>query len=149
MGIPACRKRRLNWAVSRNNRIKRVFPCRCRTGTLKNHLNLLQFKSCSSDRLRHILSGHARRRFTPGLSTHHQNINLVDPGVEVRANYRFLLFKSKYKHTEKPKIEENKSPDEEMCILFINMSWSEFPPLHFCKLFLTLNAVICLALGLT
>ena len=30
------RKRRLNGAVSRNNRIKRVAPCRCRTGTLKN-----------------------------------------------------------------------------------------------------------------
>ena len=26
---PACRKRRLNGAVSRNNRIKRVAPCRC------------------------------------------------------------------------------------------------------------------------
>ena len=33
---PACRKRRLNMAVCRNHRIKRVVPCRCRTGTLKN-----------------------------------------------------------------------------------------------------------------
>ena len=33
---PECRKRRLNGAVSRNNHIKRVAPCRCRTGTLKN-----------------------------------------------------------------------------------------------------------------
>ena len=33
---PACRKRRLNGAVCRNHRIKRVVPCRCRTGTLKN-----------------------------------------------------------------------------------------------------------------
>ena len=33
---PACRKRRLNWAVCWNHRIKRVVPCRCRTGTLKN-----------------------------------------------------------------------------------------------------------------
>ena len=32
----ACRKRRLNGAVCRNHRIKRVVPCRCRTGTLKN-----------------------------------------------------------------------------------------------------------------
>ena len=30
------RKRRLNGAVCRNHRIKRVVPCRCRTGTLKN-----------------------------------------------------------------------------------------------------------------
>ena len=33
---PACCKRRLNGAVCRNHRIKRVVPCRCRTGTLKN-----------------------------------------------------------------------------------------------------------------
>ena len=32
---PACRKRRLNWAVCRNHRTKWVVPCRCRTGTLK------------------------------------------------------------------------------------------------------------------
>ena len=30
------RKRRLNGAVCRNHRIKRVVPCRCWTGTLKN-----------------------------------------------------------------------------------------------------------------
>ena len=30
------RKRRLNGAMCRNHRIKRVVPCRCRTGTLKN-----------------------------------------------------------------------------------------------------------------
>ena len=34
--IPACRKMRLNGAVCRNHRIKRVVPCRCRTGTLNN-----------------------------------------------------------------------------------------------------------------
>ena len=33
---PGCRNRRLNGAVCRNYRIKRVVPCRCRTGTLKN-----------------------------------------------------------------------------------------------------------------
>ena len=33
---PACRKRRLNGAVSRNKRIKRVAPCWCLDGTLKN-----------------------------------------------------------------------------------------------------------------
>ena len=33
---PACRKRRLIGAVCRNHRIKRVVPCRCWTGTLKN-----------------------------------------------------------------------------------------------------------------
>ena len=34
--FPACRKRRLIGAVCRNHRIKRLVPCRCRTGTLKN-----------------------------------------------------------------------------------------------------------------
>ena len=33
---PACRKRRLNGAVCWNHHIKRVVPCWCRTGTLKN-----------------------------------------------------------------------------------------------------------------
>ena len=33
---PACRKRRLNGVVCRNHRIKRVDPCRSKTGTLKN-----------------------------------------------------------------------------------------------------------------
>ena len=33
---PACHKRRLTGAVCRNHRIKRVVPCRCRTGILKN-----------------------------------------------------------------------------------------------------------------
>ena len=33
---PACHKRRLNGAMCRNHRIKRVFPCRCMMGTLKN-----------------------------------------------------------------------------------------------------------------
>ena len=33
---PACRKRRLNGAGSRNNHIKWVAPCRCRRGTLMN-----------------------------------------------------------------------------------------------------------------
>ena len=32
---PACRKRRLNGAVSRNNRIKRVAPGRCMDGHVK------------------------------------------------------------------------------------------------------------------
>ena len=32
---PACRKRRLNGAVSRNNRIKRLAPCRCLDGHVK------------------------------------------------------------------------------------------------------------------
>ena len=32
----ACRKRRLNGAMCRNHRMKRVVPCRCRTGTLQN-----------------------------------------------------------------------------------------------------------------
>ena len=32
---PACRKRRLNGAVSRNNRLKRVAPCRCLDGHVK------------------------------------------------------------------------------------------------------------------
>ena len=38
---PACRKRRLNGAVCRNHRIKRVVPCRCRSGTLKNPVKCL------------------------------------------------------------------------------------------------------------
>ena len=33
---PACRKRRLNGAVCRNHRIKRVVSCKRRKGTLKN-----------------------------------------------------------------------------------------------------------------
>ena len=32
---PACRKRRLKGAVSRNNRIKRLAPCRCLDGHVK------------------------------------------------------------------------------------------------------------------
>ena len=32
---PACRKRRLNWAVSRNNRIKKVVPCQWLDGHVK------------------------------------------------------------------------------------------------------------------
>ena len=36
MGIQACNKRRLIGAMCRNRRIKRLVPCRCLTGTLKN-----------------------------------------------------------------------------------------------------------------
>ena len=38
---PACRKRRLIGAVCRNLRIKRLVPCRCRAGTLKNSAKCL------------------------------------------------------------------------------------------------------------
>ena len=33
--LAACRKERLNWAVSRNNHIKRLDPCRCLDGHVK------------------------------------------------------------------------------------------------------------------
>ena len=38
---PACRKRGLNGAMCRNHRNKRVAPCRCVRGTLKNPANCL------------------------------------------------------------------------------------------------------------
>ena len=38
---PACHNRLLNGSVSRNSRIQRVAPYRCRTGTLKNHTKCL------------------------------------------------------------------------------------------------------------
>ena len=37
---PACRKRRLNWAVSRNNRIKRLAPCRCLEGHVPYEMSM-------------------------------------------------------------------------------------------------------------